>query len=123
MAEDVNSSLDYGHKYGYNAIDVDSIKGVMIVEAQYTIAEAKNKLPSIIHSVEKGAPVTLTRHGRPVAVLLSIRQYERLGREREGFGGALVSFRNLLEKEDIQISDADFEGLRDDSRGRDVALT
>ena len=95
----------------------------MIVELQYTIAEVKNKLPSLIHSVEKGAPVTLTRHGRPVAVLLSIRDYERLGRERQGFWGAVETFRGLLEKEAVQISDADFEGLRDESRGREVALT
>jgi len=65
----------------------------------------------------------LTRHGRPVAVLLSIRDYERLGRERQGFWGALETFRSLLEKEAVQISDADFEGLRDESRGREVALT
>ena len=104
-------------------INSDPLKGVMIMETQYTIAEAKNKLPSIIHSVEKEAPVTLTRHGRPVVVLLSIRQYERLGGEKEGFGQALKFFRNVLEKEDIQISDADFEGLRDNSRSRDVALT
>jgi antitoxin Phd len=93
------------------------------VEAQYTIAEAKNKLPSIIHSVEKGGPVKLTRHGRPVAVLLSIRQYETLSGERKGYWEALSSFRNHMEKEDIQISDADFEGLRDNSRGRGVELT
>ena len=93
------------------------------MQTQYSIADAKNKLPSIVHSVESGAPVTLTRHGRPVAVLLSIRQYQRLGRTREGFWKALESFRSLLEKEHIQLSDADFEGLRDDYRGRDVALT
>jgi antitoxin Phd len=93
------------------------------LEAQYTIAEAKNKLPAIIHSVEKGAPVKLTRHGRPVAVLLSIRQYEGLSREKVGYWDALKSLRNRMEVEDIQVSDADFEGLRDDSRGRDVELT
>ena len=93
------------------------------MEAQYSIAEAKNKLPSIIHSVEKGAPVKLTRHGRPVAVLLSIRQYEGLSREKVGYWDALKSLRNLMEVEGIQVSDADFEGLRDDSHGRDVELT
>jgi antitoxin Phd len=100
-----------------------SAEGGAIVEAQYSIAEAKNKLPSIIHAVEKGAPVKLTRHGRPVAVMLSITQYERLSREKEGYWCALTSFRKLLEKEDIQISGADFERLRDASRGRDVELT
>jgi antitoxin Phd len=93
------------------------------VEALYTIAEAKNKLPAIIHSVEKGAPVKLTRHGRPVAVLLSIRQYEGLSRDKVGYWEALKSLRNRMEVEDIQVSDGDFEGLRDDSHGRDVELT
>jgi len=39
------------------------------MEEQYTITEAKNKLPAIIHSVETGRAVKLTRHGRPVAAL------------------------------------------------------
>lgn len=93
------------------------------MEAQYTIAEAKNKLPAIVHSVEKGAPVKLTRHGRPVAVLLSIDQYERLSRGTEGYWQALESFRDQMNKEGVQISEADFEDLRDDSRGREVDLT
>ncbi len=90
---------------------------------QYTIAEAKDKLPSIIHSVENGSPVTLTRHGRPVAVLLSVSQYEKLSSGKKGYWEALEAFRGRMKSEDIQISDIDFEGLRDDSRGRDVELT
>lgn len=93
------------------------------MEAQYTIAEAKNKLPSIIHSVEKGRPVKLTRHGQPVAVLVSIADYERLNRKGEGYWSALKVFRILMEREDVRISDADFEGLRDSSHGREVELT
>jgi antitoxin Phd len=83
-----------------------------IVEDQYTIAEAKNKLPSIVHSVEQGVPVKLTRHGRPVAVLLSIDQFDRLSRKREGYWRALRSFRKRLEKEELLVSEEDFEGLR-----------
>ncbi|MHC1726689.1 MAG: type II toxin-antitoxin system Phd/YefM family antitoxin [Syntrophobacteraceae bacterium] len=93
------------------------------MEAQYTIAEAKNKLPAIVHSLEKGSPVKLTRHGRPVAVLLSVDQYERLSRGTEGYWEALESFRDQMKKEGILISEADFEDLRDDSRGREVELT
>ncbi len=92
------------------------------METQYSIAEAKNKLPMIVHSVEKGGAVKLTRHGRPVAVLLSVDQYEKLNRETEGYWESLKSFRNRMEEEHIQISDMDFEGLRDDSRGREVEL-
>jgi prevent-host-death family protein len=92
------------------------------MEEQYTIAEAKNKLPSIVHAVERGAPVKLTRHGRPVAVLLSIDQYDRLSRKKEGYWRALESFRKLIKKEDELISDVDLEGIRDDSPGREVDL-
>jgi prevent-host-death family protein len=38
---------------------------------QVSIAEAKNRLPAIVHQVEKGSGVQLTRYGKPVAVLLS----------------------------------------------------
>lgn len=92
------------------------------METQYTIAEAKNKLPAIIHSVEKGSAVKLTRHGRPVAVLLSVDQYEKLSRGTEGYWDALESFRNQMREENVVISDSDFEGLRDASCGRDVEL-
>ncbi|RJR32478.1 MAG: type II toxin-antitoxin system Phd/YefM family antitoxin [Desulfobacteraceae bacterium] len=92
------------------------------MEEQYTIAEAKNKLPSIVHAVQQGSPVKLTRHGRPVAVLLSIEEYERLSRKREGYWNALKSFRRLLEENDELISDEDFQGVRDASPGREVDL-
>ena len=90
------------------------------MENQYPIAEAKNKLPSIIHSVEKGPSVKLTRHGKPVAVLLSIQEYERLILKKQGFWSALKTFRKLTEKEDVVISDSDFKSLRDSSPGREV---
>ena len=90
------------------------------MENQYSIAEAKNKLPSIIHSVERGPSVKLTRRGRPVAVLLSIQEYERLSQKKKDFWLALKSFRKIAEKEGIEISNADFKGLRDYSPGREV---
>lgn len=86
------------------------------MENQYTISEAKNRLPSIIHSVEKGPSVKLTRRGRPVAVLLSIKEYEKLVHKNIGFWNALVHFRKKTGE--LEISDSDFEGLRDRSLGR-----
>ena len=89
------------------------------MEKQFTIAEAKNNLPAIIHSVEDGPSVKLTGHGKPVAVLLSIREYEQLAKNNIGFWSALSTFRSVLVKEDVKISDADFEDLRDTSTGRE----
>ena len=88
------------------------------MQKQFSIAEAKSKLPALVHSVEEGPSVKLTRHGKPVAVLLSIREYERLNRKRKGFWSALTAYRKAVEKENIEITDSDFEALRDTSPGR-----
>jgi antitoxin Phd len=89
------------------------------MEKQFSIAEAKSKLPAIIHSVEHGPSVKLTRHGKPVAVLLSIREYEQLAKKKEGLWNALTHFRSILTQDVVQITDADFEDLRDRSLGRE----
>ena len=92
------------------------------MQKQFSIAEAKNRLPTIIHYVEKGPYVELTRRGKPVAVLLSIQEYERLSRKYTGFWSALLEFRQKMEGEGIEISETDFRGLRDLSSGREVEL-
>lgn len=93
------------------------------MEEQYTIADAKNKLPSLIHSVETGQPVKLTRHGRPVAILLSIKDYQRLNRKRGGYWSALNSLRKHMEKKGVVVTGEEFEDVRDDSTGREVDLS
>lgn len=90
------------------------------MENQYTIANAKNKLPAIIHSVETGQAVKLTRHGRPVAVLMSIKDYQRFNRKKEGYWSALNSWRKNVEKEGIAVTGEEFERIRDDCSGREV---
>ncbi len=92
------------------------------MQKQFSIAEAKNRLPAIIHYAEKGPHVELTRRGKPVAMLLSIREYERLSRKYTGFWNAISEFRRKFEDEGIEISEKDFKGLRDLSVGREVEL-
>ena len=92
------------------------------MQKQFSISEAKNSLPTIIHYVEKGPYVKLTRRGKPVAVLLSIQTYERLSRKYTGFWSAVSEFRRKIDDEGIEISDMDFKGLRDLSAGREVGL-
>ena len=90
------------------------------MQKQFSIAEAKNRLPTIIHYVEKGPSVELTRRGKPVAVLLSVQEYERLSREYTGFWSAISEFRRKVEDEGAEITDTDFTELRDRSAGREV---
>lgn len=91
------------------------------MERQYTISEAKNRLPAIVHAVENGPSVKLTRRGRPVAVLLSIKEYKKLSHQNVGFWDALTALRE--QAEEIEISNSDFEDLRDRSSGRTVDLS
>ncbi len=69
------------------------------MQKQFSISEAKNRLPIIIHYVEKGPYVKLTRRGKPVAVLLSIQAYERLSRKYTGFWNAVSRFRRKIDDE------------------------
>lgn len=48
------------------------------MEKDYSIAQAKQDLPAIVHEVERSGRARLTRRGRPVAVVLSIAEFERL---------------------------------------------
>ena len=45
---------------------------------QYSIADARRNLPSLVDEAEAGSEVQLTRRGRAVAVLVSVEEYQRL---------------------------------------------
>jgi prevent-host-death family protein len=87
-----------------------------------SVAEAKNNIPAIIHEVEKGSIVEITRYGRAVAFVVPQKDYERLQEKGGGFWEALIRFRNILNAEGIDMKDRDFSNLRDFSPGRPVDL-
>lgn len=62
-----------------------------------SIAEAKSSLPRLVREAEGGAHVTLTRRGRPVAVLIGVEQLARLEARRPSFSEA---FATLVERFD-----------------------
>lgn len=59
----------------------------------YSISEAKNQLPRLVHDLESGGAIQLTRRGRPVAVLLSIEEYRRVSADRRAFWANVAAFR------------------------------
>ena len=63
--------MHYDHNYDYN-------RGMQI-----SIAEAKAKLTQLIHAVENGERVTISRHGRPVVDLVPTNPEQR---EKPKFG-------------------------------------
>lgn len=55
---------------------------IMVMPCPHSIADAKAHLAEYIATAETGEPVVLTRHGKPVAALVSIADLERLERQR-----------------------------------------
>lgn len=88
---------------------------------RYSIADARISLPAIVDQAEAGERIELTRRGRPVAVVVSSRQFERLRGDRSGFHDA---YQKFLDRYSLQnIPDDDFAGAtRDKSTGRKVSL-
>jgi antitoxin Phd len=90
------------------------------VAKQYSIAQAKDRLPSIVHEVEHGQPVEITRRGKPVAIVMSLEEYRRVaGRPTKSFGEAFEEFRKSVDLDSLGLTGEEFEGLRDPSPGRD----
>ncbi len=93
-----------------------------MAEKTYSVAEARQNFARLIRSAERGRAIEITRRGEPVAVVLSAAQYLALTGERPPFLETLSRLRERLEVEDLGIGDEEFEGLRDESPGREVAL-
>ena len=89
------------------------------MEKSYSIAEARDNLAKIVHEAESGKTVKLMRRGKTVAVLLSQDEYQQLRPAGKGFWKATQDFRAKHNLEGLGFTDADFEGLRDKSPGRD----
>jgi prevent-host-death family protein len=80
----------------------------------WQMQEAKARLSEVIKDAEREGPQEITLHGKPVAVVLSREQYERL----TGTGESLVAFmrRSPL----YGVEEVDLE--RDRSLTREVEL-
>lgn len=84
---------------------------------RYSISEAKDRLSRLVHAAARNGAVEITRRGRPVAMLVSMQEYERLHGRRVGFWQALEAFRRGAGG-DMALGDDVFLDLRDRSTGR-----
>jgi len=88
----------------------------------YSVAETKNGLTKILRLVERKGHVHITRRGKPVAVVMSVEEFEALRPRRPTFGEAFRRFEQSEHAEHAVFDDEFFEGLRDQSPGREVDL-
>jgi prevent-host-death family protein len=85
----------------------------------YSIAEARNHLSEVVHEAEAEGPVTLTRRGRPVAVVLAQAEFQRLRSVRLGFWEATAAFRASTDISGLALDEV-YRDVRDRSPGRSV---
>jgi prevent-host-death family protein len=92
------------------------------VSKRYSIAEARSNLPSIVDQVEAGHEIELTRRGKPVAALVSLRELERLRGQRASFADAYKRFLAAHPLDEVGVDESTFATSRDRSPGRKVSL-
>jgi prevent-host-death family protein len=81
----------------------------------WQVQEAKSRFSELIERAEKEGPQTITKHGKPSAVIVSMPEYEAMKKRN--------AKRDLL---DVLINRGpkfdDFEIERDKDTGRDIDL-
>jgi len=90
------------------------------ISKQYSIAEARDQLARVVHEAEKGASIELTRRGEPVAVMISLQEYQHFRQEKGRFWERFQEFRKRHKADkSFGLSD-ELQVLRDSTPGRDV---
>ena len=72
-----------------------------------TIYEARNNFSALVKKAEGGEPVELTRHDKPVAVIISYEEYEKRGKKKSFF----ERWEETRKKYADVFSDPTFEGI------------
>jgi PHD/YefM family antitoxin component YafN of YafNO toxin-antitoxin module len=85
-----------------------------------TIASAKNNLPQLIYDLESEDAIHLTRHGRPVAVMLSEANYQKLTRHKNNLYSTIQQWRMVLQN-DIAFTETELNSLRKASSEREFS--
>jgi antitoxin (DNA-binding transcriptional repressor) of toxin-antitoxin stability system len=87
-----------------------------VVSDSFSISEARASLPHLLDRVEAGEEVTITRHGRPIAVV--IRPDALRTRRADRALAAAAGLRELLEKGRAQPLPA--QGTLPEPRAREL---
>jgi len=82
-----------------------------------TIAEAKNNLSQLIYQLESDETIHLTRHGKPVAVMLSEANYQKLVHKNNSLYQAIQQWRSEL-KDETTLTEAELKNIRTSSQER-----
>jgi prevent-host-death family protein len=112
-----------GYESGARTLAIMYIKMYILHMAKrYSIADARSNLPSIVDQAAAGQEIELTRRGKPVAAIVSLRELERLRGERVAFAEAYRRFLKAHPLDKAGVDEDFFESTRDRDPGRKVSL-
>jgi len=89
---------------------------------KYSIAEARSNLPAIVDQAEAGLEIELTRRGKPVAVVVSLREFERQRDEGRRFSDAYKRFLKKYSLKEVGLEEDFVRSVREKGAGRGVSL-
>jgi len=89
---------------------------------RYSIAEARSHLPAIVDQAEAGLQIELTRRGKPVALVVSQREFERLRCGRPDFIEAYKRFVKKHALREVGLEKGFAGSVRQKEAGRPVSL-
>jgi prevent-host-death family protein len=82
-----------------------------------TIAEAKNNLSQLGHQLESDDVIHITRHGKPVAVMLSEANYQKLTHTNSCLYQAIQDWRS----QQVGMTDTNLKSVRVTHSGREFS--
>jgi prevent-host-death family protein len=81
-------------------------------QRQWSLQDAKNRFSAVVEAARNGVPQTVTKHGKPVAVVLSVEDYEKLTGKAEAQRPSFVEHLLAMPKDDEAFDPVDLK-LRD----------
>lgn len=74
------------------------------------VRDAKAAFSALVEAAERGEPTTITKHGRPAAVIVPVREAEKIYPSRKrNFGAVLLEYPGGVELERNQSPSRDTE--------------
>jgi antitoxin Phd len=67
---------------------------------EWSLQDAKNSFSAVVAAAQKGGPQTVTKRGKPAAIVLSIEEYQRLSRQEAEAAPSFVDHLLAIPQDD-----------------------
>lgn len=76
---------------------------------QVSIVKARDHFTKLVREVEENSGVQITRRGTPIAVMLSMTEFNRLQKSENNFWDNYLAFRQQFDLDELAIEPETFE--------------